>query len=332
MSHWSFSSICQLLAVTAPPFKATKCLESSFATAADVYVFWLAVQASFEELFKKNAIKLPPHVSEKILVHQLSNYCFNQTINGAPSDTFIVAFFLIPQTGYRDAASLKNINLPALAPICIHHSDLIASIDDNDILQHIGSFLVSQLQIEYKSKKQKIRSHDGNIALAELNRQILSYSKGAWPFNHPLSDDINIRKYWTNFLDHDNADILANKCPWPKPMVKFHDLDETIFCQAINGHGRKLETEASDESNGDSDAWLDDTTEPKDTDKEYQCCSSHEFVGGENACLDIPELLDLLSDKAINIGAQNQPQMAGPSSAMPGGDPIAWKFSVSQAS
>ena len=88
--------LSQLLAVTGPPSKATKCLESSFATAADVYVFWLAVQASFEELFTKNAIKLPPHVSEKI--RRLSNYRFNQTINGAPSDTFIVAFFLIPRT------------------------------------------------------------------------------------------------------------------------------------------------------------------------------------------------------------------------------------------
>ena len=60
---------------------------------------------------------------------------------------------------------------------------------------------------------QKIRSHDGNIALAKLNEQILSYSKGAWPFNRPLSDDTNILKYWTDFLDHDNADILAvRKC------------------------------------------------------------------------------------------------------------------------
>jgi len=40
----------QLLAVIGPPAKATKCLESSFATAADVFEFWLAVQAAFEEL------------------------------------------------------------------------------------------------------------------------------------------------------------------------------------------------------------------------------------------------------------------------------------------
>ena len=69
--------------------RLTKCLESSFATAADVCLFWLAVQASFEELFKnsKNVIKLPVRVLEKI--RQLSNYHFNQTINSTPSDTEI---------------------------------------------------------------------------------------------------------------------------------------------------------------------------------------------------------------------------------------------------
>ncbi|KAG2112346.1 uncharacterized protein F5147DRAFT_744584 [Suillus discolor] len=191
--------LSQLLAVTGPPAKATKCLESSFATAANVYAFWLA-------LFKKNVIKLPVHVLEKI--HRLSNYRFNQTINSAPSDTFIVAFFLIPHTY---AAILKNINPLALTLIHIHHANLSASImaDDNVILQRIGNFLVSQLQVEYESKEYTIHGLDGNIALAKLNEQIIAYSKGAWPFNCPLTDDTNILKYWTGFLDHDNANILA---------------------------------------------------------------------------------------------------------------------------
>ncbi|KAG1725453.1 hypothetical protein EDB19DRAFT_265645, partial [Suillus lakei] len=60
-----------------------------------------------------------------------------------------------------------------------------------------------------QKKEDTIRGLDGNIALAKLNEQILVYSKGAWPFNRPLSDNMNILKYWTGFLDHDNADILA---------------------------------------------------------------------------------------------------------------------------
>jgi hypothetical protein len=39
----------------------------------------------------------------------------------------------------------------------------------------------------------------------------------------------------------------------------------------------------------------------------YQRCGSQEFIGSDDACLDVPELLDLLSDlKAINIEVQNQ--------------------------
>jgi len=85
----------------------TKCLESSFATAADVCLFWLAVQASYEELFKnsKNVIKLPVRVLEKI--RQLSNYHFNQTINSAPSDTEI--------RGQDDTLALAKLNEQILA-------------------------------------------------------------------------------------------------------------------------------------------------------------------------------------------------------------------------
>lgn len=84
----------QLLAVIGPPAKATKCLESSFATAADVFEFWLAVQAAFEELLKKNSTQLPVHVLER--VQRLCNYRFDQIINSAPSDIWVTAFFLIP--------------------------------------------------------------------------------------------------------------------------------------------------------------------------------------------------------------------------------------------
>lgn len=113
--------------------------------------------------------------------------------------------------GYQDVAIHKNINPLALAPIHIHCSDLSASIaqDDNIILQHIVNFLISQLQVKYKSKEVNIHGLDGKIALTKLNEQIIAYSKGAWPFNYPLTNNTDILKYWTGFLDHNNADILV---------------------------------------------------------------------------------------------------------------------------
>ncbi|OJA20579.1 hypothetical protein AZE42_05367 [Rhizopogon vesiculosus] len=119
-----------------------------------------------------------------------------------------------------------KINPLALIPIGIDRSTLTASVDvdDNSILERIGNFLVSQLQIEYESKRQKIHGQDGTVALA--------YSKGAWPFNHPLSDDANILKYWTDFLDHDNADILAARD------VGANDFPKTIVDAAVKQYGK----------------------------------------------------------------------------------------------
>ena len=62
---------------------------------------------------------------------------------------------------------------------------------------------------------------------------------------------------------------------------------------------------------------------------DYKCCSTQVFLGSNDARLDAPELLDLLSDRSITIGAQNQSQMPGPSSIVANGDPVAWKFSFS---
>ncbi|KAG1787329.1 uncharacterized protein HD556DRAFT_1409571 [Suillus plorans] len=208
--------LSQLLAVIGPPAKAIKCMESSFANAADVYEFWLAVQAAFEEVSKKNTVKLPVAVLEKI--RRLCNYRFNQTINEAPSDIFVTAFFLVPAN--RNADILKHINPLSIVPITIHRdtiSGLVASTsvnaNTNQTLLRIGKFLVSQLRFEYESKDDSpIHGLDAGLALAKLNEQIVAYAKGAWPFNRTFTDKANVVKYWRDFLDHDNADVLAVLC------------------------------------------------------------------------------------------------------------------------
>jgi len=86
--------LSQLLAVTGPPAKATKCLEAAFTTAADVFEFWLAIQAAFKEVTNKNHIAIPCNVLERI--RRLCNYRFNQIINEAPSDIWVATFFLVP--------------------------------------------------------------------------------------------------------------------------------------------------------------------------------------------------------------------------------------------
>ncbi|KAG2130735.1 hypothetical protein DEU56DRAFT_757806 [Suillus clintonianus] len=94
------------------------------------------------------------------------------------------------------------------------------------------------------------------------------------------------------------------------------------------------ENESSDagDSYEDSDAWLDGSVNLVDEDDPgYLRCSNREFVSSEDARLDGPELLDLLSDKPIETAeAEDQSQTPGPSSQTAGGGPIAWKFNFSQ--
>ncbi|OJA19638.1 hypothetical protein AZE42_13953 [Rhizopogon vesiculosus] len=102
--------------------------------------------------------------------------------------------------------------------------------------------------------------------------------------------------------------LKQNKRPRPKPTVKFRDLEETIFGQEIDSNAGNSETEAGDQSKEDSDAWLDNRTidfSDSEDESDYKSCSTQVFLGSEDARLDAPELLDLLSDRSITIGAQN---------------------------
>ncbi|OJA09166.1 hypothetical protein AZE42_11606 [Rhizopogon vesiculosus] len=91
--------------------------------------------------------------------------------------------------GSWSAAILKKINPLTISSIRIQRTsssgDTHASVDakENETLARIGKFLVSQLQVEYEQKGEKIRGLDAGVALVKLNEQIIAYAKEAWPFN-----------------------------------------------------------------------------------------------------------------------------------------------------
>lgn len=85
----------QFLLVIGLAAKSIKCLKSSHATASDVYLFWLSVMASLDDLIKADKLNLPLPVVKKI--RRLCNYRFNKMINEGPSDVFVTAFFLDPR-------------------------------------------------------------------------------------------------------------------------------------------------------------------------------------------------------------------------------------------
>jgi hypothetical protein len=86
----------QFVAVLEPLARSIKCLESSHSTAADVYHFWLAVLARYQERFEANntlqGIGLPESVIEDI--KSIVNGRHSEMFQGETQQVYLTAFFL----------------------------------------------------------------------------------------------------------------------------------------------------------------------------------------------------------------------------------------------
>lgn len=88
-------NLLKFLSVTAPFAKALLCLESAHSTVSDVYVMWLSVMATLEELLKKNSAGLDSETIGDIKA--IANHRFNQMCKDGPTDVYLTGFFLDPR-------------------------------------------------------------------------------------------------------------------------------------------------------------------------------------------------------------------------------------------
>ena len=88
----------QLVHILEPLARACKCLESSKATAADVYHFWLAVLATYEQYIQDNndvdGLQLPDEVIDDIRKAVIARWC--ELTTGPGKGVYISTFFLDP--------------------------------------------------------------------------------------------------------------------------------------------------------------------------------------------------------------------------------------------
>jgi hypothetical protein len=89
----------QLVRILEPLARACKCLESSKATAGDVYHFWLAVLATYEQLMKNNndvdGLQLPDDVINEI--RKIVNARWHELTTGPGKSVYVSTFFLDPR-------------------------------------------------------------------------------------------------------------------------------------------------------------------------------------------------------------------------------------------
>jgi len=88
----------QLVLILEPLAWACKCLESSKATAGNVYLFWLAVLATYKQLFMDNndvdGLQLPKDVVDQIC--RIINAHLKELTTGPGKSVYLSTFFLDP--------------------------------------------------------------------------------------------------------------------------------------------------------------------------------------------------------------------------------------------
>jgi hypothetical protein len=93
------SGLQQLIRILEPLARACQCLESSKATPGDVYMFWLAVLATYEELIKDNnevdGLQLPDDVIDEI--RKIVNARWRELTASPRKSVYISTFFLDPR-------------------------------------------------------------------------------------------------------------------------------------------------------------------------------------------------------------------------------------------
>ncbi|KDQ16586.1 hypothetical protein BOTBODRAFT_107033 [Botryobasidium botryosum FD-172 SS1] len=180
-----------LVSVLDPLAKAITCLESSHSTASDVYVFWIAIMATYQcDIFKDNSWGLPENVIEEI--HRIINYRYNEMMTGPGKEVYITAFFL--------------------DPIIVRSQ---SERDDNDISQRIpsyrriGTYLTALLMQEIIADSSPIFStyDDAQDVRFTLHQQFAAYARQLHPFNRHRGEPA--MDYWKKLKDDPDASILA---------------------------------------------------------------------------------------------------------------------------
>jgi len=91
--------------VMAPIARSIKALEGRAANAADVYVFWLAIAASLQNLFSRDG-DIDAELAGKVTA--IVNRRYKEFIDDSPTDIYFTAFFLDPRKSQHAMRNYAN--------------------------------------------------------------------------------------------------------------------------------------------------------------------------------------------------------------------------------
>ncbi|KAF8129741.1 hypothetical protein EV363DRAFT_1432293 [Boletus edulis] len=119
----------------------------------------------------------------------------------------------------------------------------------------------------------------------------------------------------------------------PGPILKFRDLCSTIDTDILpevpgTMASACLEPEAEPEGTSTDAGWLDGDNAAVEEDPDYLTCNGDSLVAEKEANLGIPRLLDLLSDKPLELPSSTKGGVVEPSghSLNARVEPVDWSF------
>ncbi|KAF9237836.1 hypothetical protein BU15DRAFT_75631 [Melanogaster broomeanus] len=181
--------------------------------------------ATVEDDLWKNPFKLQQSTMEDI--RAIANTRFNEMIEDAPNDTYIVAFFLNP--AYRTAPIYKDNNPLAIPTITISKKGGTPKCTTKvpaDLLQRVGVSLQKMLRHEFgdaftntdwKTPQKQMQLQNPLLskyhpadALTRLKDQLKAYAKGIDPFNRPIRTKTESTvDWWAGVQKDTDADVLG---------------------------------------------------------------------------------------------------------------------------
>ncbi|KAG2744426.1 hypothetical protein P692DRAFT_201775846 [Suillus brevipes Sb2] len=206
-------------------------LEASHANASDVFVFWLAIAATLEELFAQ-------HITAIITTNSSEQACPRRSIKNRykprssiadegtrwkeffGNNVYFVAFVLDPRYPLSDnimksALAAPTICIPAQIPNMSASAE--RPMPHPRAYHHVKEFLKPMLRTMVEHDKVdelkdpiSLLVHEIGAAgvVDEFRRQLEAYFHNEWPFNAPLQDG-NTLVWWNMLLPHPHARVLA---------------------------------------------------------------------------------------------------------------------------
>ncbi|KAG8710566.1 hypothetical protein FRC08_016996 [Ceratobasidium sp. 394] len=210
--------LTQLAAVLEPFARSIKCLESSYSTLSNVYIYWFAVLARFQDIFKSNetvsGVGLPSSVIKEIT--SVLNGRYAEMFNGDAGQVYLAAFFL--DIHNSDVLLHRPAQLLTKTWKSQHISSSADLLPDQDLRQALpaytkaGAYLVKLLGRVYnKDPDAPLFARYSSWSQIEIafRNQLVLFTRGLSPF-HQVPKPSAERAYWESMCTVPTAELLAH--------------------------------------------------------------------------------------------------------------------------